>query len=836
MAAPADPHGSWLGRLLTDPDGPWRQLGHLLAEHLHLPIGPGTAILAACVAAGITIVAAVARRWRRRRLAVGARLVTVLVPPQVDAASALRWWTRLLGLLRPHWRRTVLGQPHLGFEYTITPDEGATIRVWVPQAIPPGLVERAITSAWPGARTTTADATPPLPSPAGGQRRLLVGGQVRLARDEHLPIQADYPGGDPVRDLLTAAEDLEPGQAACVQILARPATGSRLRHSGLAGVAGVAGLLADLAQDFVELIIPGARLDKAPRSRSSQASSPAERQAMLEYSAEARAAAAKSRGGHWETVIRYAVAVDVPADADRATMRAARRHARGRAHDLASVYGAYTDHNYYRRHHALRVDSALARRSLRRGDLLSVREMAAIAHLPHDSDLPGIARAGARALAPSPAIPATGPHTKPLGVADTGTGRGVAITVPDARHHVHILGATGVGKSTLLANLILADADAGRGLVVVDPKGDLITDVLSRLPQRCAERVVLFDADAKSAPPCMNPLDTDRGDADLAVDNLITIFRRIYSRHWGPRTDDVLRVSLLTLFALPGVATLADLPRLLLEPAFRSRVTARISDPVLQGFWDSYEAMTDGARTEAIAPLLNKLRAVLLRPFARAAVAAGRSTVDLTDVLDHGGICLARLPKGSLGEETSRLVGSLLVARTWQATTARARIPAPARADATVILDEAHNFLTLAIPVEDMLAEARGLRLSLVLAHQNLGQLPREMRDGVSANARNKIIFSASPEDARELARHTAPALSEHDLTHLDAYHAAARVLVDGQQAPPFTLTTRPLPPPVPGRAREIRAAARARQATPPPATGTAPDSGPGDIGTDPRR
>lgn len=351
-------------------------------------------------------------------------------------------------------------------------------------------------------------------------------------------------------------------------------------------------------------------------------------------------------------------------------------------------------------------------------------------------------------------------------------------------------------------------------MIVIDPKGDLVTDVLSRLPSAMGERVALFDADASSAPPCVNPLDIGRigrAGTDLAVDNLVTVFHRIFHQWWGPRTDDIMRASLLTLCAQPGTATLADLPRLLTESAFRSRVTRTTKDPVLRGFWDAYEQLSDTGRAQLTGPLLNKLRAFLLRPFVRAAIAGGPSTVDFSDILDNGGICLARLPKGSLGEETSRLVGSLLVARTWQAVTARARIPATDRPDAALVLDEAQNFLNLSTPIEDMLAEARGLRLSLLLAHQNLGQLSRELRDGISANARNKVIFAVSPDDARDLARHTDPWLSEHDLSHLDAFHAAARLLVDGRNARPFTLTTRPLDPPIPGRAREIAAAARAR-------------------------
>ncbi|WP_344396490.1 type IV secretory system conjugative DNA transfer family protein, partial [Streptomyces vastus] len=164
------------------------------------------------------------------------------------------------------------------------------------------------------------------------------------------------------------------------------------------------------------------------------------------------------------------------------------------------------------------------------------------------------------------------------------------------------------------------------------------------------------------------------------------------------------------------------------------------------------------------------------------------------------------------------LLGSFIVAGTWQAAAARARTPEHARIDATLSIDEAHNFLTLPYPLEDMLAEARGYRLSMLLAHQHLAQLPRDLREGISANARNKVFFNASPEDAGALERHTLPTLAAHDLAHLGPYQAAAHLLAGGAESAAFTLTTRPLPPAVPGRATDLRAAAASRTG-PRPAT-----------------
>ena len=464
-------------------------------------------------------------------------------------------------------------------------------------------------------------------------------------------------------------------------------------------------------------------------------------------------------------------------------------------------------------------------------------ELAAIARLPGDPSLPGLARAGARAVPPPPAIPVPGPDVRPLGVSDAGAPRPVGLAIPDARHHLRICGPTGTGKTTLIAGQILADAQAGRGVVFIDPKGDAVTDLLARLPEDAAGRVVLFDpGDGRHAPPCLNVLQGDGSgtDTDMIVDNVTGIFRRIFAGFWGPRTDDIFRAACLTLLgSVPpgsGLVTLADIPPLLGDDAYRRRLTAGVRDQVLRDFWGWYEEMSPASRAAAVGPLMNKLRAFLLRKFAHAAIAAGPSTFDMAGVLDGGGLCLARLPKGILGEETAQLVGSFIVARTWQAAARRARLPEAARPDAGLYIDECQNFLNLPYPLEDMLAEARAYRLAVTMAHQNLAQLPPDLRQGISANARSQVIFSVSPEDARDLEHHTAPVLTAHDLSHLGAYQAAARLVAGSAETPAFTFRTRPLPPPVPGRARLIRRAARDAHGG-----SAAPAAPPAPAGADPR-
>ena len=801
----------WLGEYLRDPGGALLALlGHL--RDWSASSGP---VVTPVLAVGIAGFVGGRRWWRRRchaRLVAGAknsgaRQVTVLAPPTVDPAGGTALWSNLVGLLRPAWRRWFTGQPHVACEYMFS-ETGVAIRWWVPGVIPPGLVERAVEAAWPGAHTHVGPAEAPLPTPGDAQRRLVIGGELRLARSEALPIRTDFRGdfaADPIRALFGAPVGLGRHEYACVQILARPITGRRVATARRSARRVHTGGSTRLVGRLLDLITPGVKTSPT-RHTTRPAVLHSDPQTSLEYSAQNRAIVTKQRGSQYETVIRYAVATLLAQDAAEPEVRSARDVARGRAHALAASFASYTEHNHYTRHRLRHPGPVLGDRRLGRGDLLSVGELAAVAHLPVDEAIPGVQRAGARAIGPPPGIATPGREAKPLGITDTGHERPVALRVPDARHHLHVIGATGSGKSTLLGNMILADAEAGRGIVLIDPKGDLVTDILSRLPRSAGERVVLFDADSRSRPPCLNPL--DGGETDLTVDNLVSVFRRVYSAFWGPRTDDVMRAACLTLRTQEGVATLADLPKLLAEPAFRSRVTAGVTDPVLRGFWSWYEELTDSSRSQVISPLMNKLRAFLLRPFVRDAIAGGNSTVDMTRVLD-GGICLVRIPKGSLGEETTRLVGSLVVARTWQATTGRARTPQRQRRDASLVIDECHNFLNLPYPIEDMLAEARGFRVAMTLAHQHLGQLPRELREGMSTNARSKIFFNASPEDARELSRHTAPRLSDHDLAHLGVYHAAVRLVLNGEESQPFTLRTQPLPGAVPGRAREIRGIAR---------------------------
>ncbi|MEU8112720.1 DUF87 domain-containing protein [Micromonospora sp. NPDC048947] len=748
--------------------------------------------------------------WRHQRLAAGARWLTIAAPPEVSAEAAAAFWTTLTGVLTPSvWRRRMYGYPHVGWEYTWT-GRALTIRVWVPGTVPPGAVEAAVRAAWPAATLATADAAVPIPAQVGEQ----VGGAHWPQHTDGLPLRSEH-DTDPLRALLAAGAEVRHREHACVQILARPAPARRVRAARRAAattsnhphgrpdmaaqaVSGATRWAIEPLLWLLEVFMPGPSRPHSPaRTPTGRA---AERDPVV--TADARTIVDKAvRVPHFEIAVRFAVAADpdrLPVDKERA--KQVRERLAGLGHTIASAAAAYTGPNRLRRMKMPHPVATIAGRQLRRGFLATVPELSALAALPQDLAVPGLDRARAKAVPAPVQVPSGGRSVKVLGRSQIGH-HSIGLTVTDARQHVHVVGKTGVGKSTLLLNMILGDIKSGRGTVVIDPRGDLITDILDRLPASYAKKIVIIDPDQEN-PGCFNPLD-DGGDPHLAVDNLVGIFAKIFQGQWGPRMDDTMRVACLTLMR-HAKPTLSLVPSLLQDRDFRARFTHGLDDPDgLGGFWLWYDGINEQFRGQVIAPVLARLRAFLLRDFVKSVIGNAHSSFDMGRVLD-GGVLLCRLPKGILGEETSRILGSMIVARVWQAAIARASIPEDQRKDANLYVDECHNFLTLPGSVGDMLAEARGFRLGLVLAHQDLAQLPNDIAAGVSANARTKLFFNVDPADARDLSRHTRPELDEHDLAHLDVYTAAARLLVGNRELPAFTFVTNPPAPPV-GEATAIR-------------------------------
>ena len=433
--------------------------------------------------------------------------------------------------------------------------------------------------------------------------------------------------------------------------------------------------------------------------------------------------------------------------------------------------------------------------------ILNVKELAGLLGLPLASaHLPGLPRVTARQLPPAIHMPHAGTV---LGMSTYPgmTNRPLALATSDRLRHTWVLGPTGVGKSTLLCNLIMQDVQAGRAVLVLDPKGDLITDVLNRIPESRADDVVLIDPSRTDFPVGLNVLDVGRDEdaQELAVDQLVHLMASHWHSSFGPRTSDVLRMGLLTLIgtrAKGGLPyTLIELPELLLNPAFRRAVTSQRGVPAtVRSFWTSYEAMSEGERAQVIGPSLNKLRSFTTRTSLRLLLGQSRG-IRLADIFTRRRIVLVSLAPGKLGAETSALLGSLVVSSFWAATLQRVTVEEERRHPVMIYLDEFQTVVRLPLDLADMLAQARGLGVGLTLSHQYLGQLSDTIKTAVLGTVRSQVVFQLQPEDARTVSARFLP-LAPDDLVGLSAYEVAIRPCVDGATLGPVTGRTLPLGPP----------------------------------------
>jgi hypothetical protein len=297
---------------------------------------------------------------------------------------------------------------------------------------------------------------------------------------------------------------------------------------------------------------------------------------------------------------------------------------------------------------------------------------------------------------------------------------------------------------------------------------------------------------SEQSPVGLNPLAHDGQRAEVVADGILTVFKALYADAWGPRTQDILHACLLTL-ARRRDASLVMLPLLLSNAGFRRSLTGNLNDLLaLEPFWAWYENLSDGERQQAIAPVMNKLRQWLRRPSLRAVLGQREPRFDLRQLFTQRKILLVPLRKGIIGAEAASLLGSLVVAELWQATQARAAIPAERRHPVMVYIDEVQDYLHLPTDLGDALAQARGLGVGFTLAHQFLGQLAPAMRTGVLANARSRVCFQLAHEDALAMAK-GHPELSLEDFTSLGQYQIYASLFARGQVTP--FASGRTLPP-----------------------------------------
>jgi hypothetical protein len=361
----------------------------------------------------------------------------------------------------------------------------------------------------------------------------------------------------------------------------------------------------------------------------------------------------------------------------------------------------------------------------------------------------------------------------------------------DRRAHLYILGKTGTGKSTLLELFMLDDARKGFGFALLDPHGDLVKRVKARIPRSRKDDVIDFDVADSSQLYGFNPLASVPIDKrPLACSGLIQVFKHLWNDSWGPRLEYILRNCLLSLLDYPQ-ATLSDILKLLSDREFRKKVIPHIQNEQIKDFWaKEFDKYPERLRAEAISPIQNKVGAFLSHPSLQKILTRPEKPLSLRKIIDERKILLVNLAKGSLGEDVSNLLGSLLISRFDLAALSRANIAEDERQDYTLYLDEFHNFTTQSLVL--MLSELRKYRLSLVLAHQYLTQLEPSIKDAILGNVGTIIIFRIGAIDSEVFVQEFAPEFKQADFTNLPNFHIYLKMMIDGKISSPFSAVTLP--------------------------------------------
>lgn len=458
-------------------------------------------------------------------------------------------------------------------------------------------------------------------------------------------------------------------------------------------------------------------------------------------------------------------------------------------------------------------EDVVRRQTRRSGMLLSTEELIGFVHLPGASIRAAKFR---RQATNTKSAPRT--MTGSLGIAlgentHAGETRTVRLTAEQRTRHLHVIGASGTGKSTFLESLLSQDLEAGEGFALFDPHGDLVDKVLGRIPEHRIKDVILVDPSDETASIGFNILSAHSDlEKTLLASDLVSVFARL-STSWGDQMEGVLRNAILAFLESSQGGTLADLRRFLLDPKYRERFLATVQDPDIQFYWRKGFAQLTG--NKSIGPVLTRLETFLSPKPLRYMVAQPVNRLDFADILDSGKIFLAKLSQGAIGKENAYLLGSLLMAKFQQTAMARQRQAAPLRRDFFIYLDEFQNFITPSLA--EILSGARKYRLGLVLAHQELRQLERdrEVASAVLSNPYTRVVFRVGDDDARKLESGFS-SFTARDLQNLGTGEAVVRIeRSDCDFNLSVPLPEEPDPDQAQARREEVTAASRTCYATP---------------------
>jgi hypothetical protein len=369
--------------------------------------------------------------------------------------------------------------------------------------------------------------------------------------------------------------------------------------------------------------------------------------------------------------------------------------------------------------------------------------------------------------------------------------RRFGIKLDDRRRHMYIVGKTGMGKSTLMENMVLDDIYSGNGVGLVDPHGDFAEKIINFIPPKRINDVVYINPSDVDYPIGFNILEVqNEGQKHLVVSGLMATFKKIWPDVWSARMEYILNNTLLALIEYPG-STLLGINRLLSDKKFRKKVISKVNDPVIKTFWNvEFASYTEKYAQEAVAPIQNKIGQFLSTNVIRNMVAQVKSTIDIRKLMDEKKILIMNLSKGRIGEDNSRLLGGMLINKIQLAAMERVDTLEADRKDFFLFVDEFQNFATPSFA--NILSEARKYRLSLIMAHQYVAQLDEVVAAAVFGNVGTIVTFRVGGADAEMLAKEFTPVFLEEDLVNLPKFQIFLKLMIDGVSSQPFSAMTMP--------------------------------------------
>ena len=433
------------------------------------------------------------------------------------------------------------------------------------------------------------------------------------------------------------------------------------------------------------------------------------------------------------------------------------------------------------------------------GFLLNTEELASIFHFPLKyTETPNILWLTSKS-APAPAeVPSEG-----LLLGENvyrGVKKEIRIKRADRRRHMYIVGKSGVGKSVLLTNMAVQDIENGEGICVMDPHGDLITDILERIPPERAEDVIVFSPADLERPLALNLLEFDPRypeQKSFVINEMIGIFDKLYDLKatGGPMFEQYMRNAMLLIMDDPeSGSTLMEIPKVLADENFRRLKLSRCKNKTVVDFWhnEAEKAGGEAALANIVPYITSKLTSFISNDMMRPIIGQQQSSFNFRDLMDSQKILLVDLSKGVVGEMNAYLLGMIIVGKILMASLSRADMPADRRKDFYLYIDEFQNFTTNSIC--QILSEARKYGLNLIIAHQYIGQLSKgqdtAIKDAVFGNVGTMLSFKIGSDDAEFLVKEFSPVFNEFDLINIDKYSACLKLLVDNSATRPFSIKT----------------------------------------------